>query len=819
MRRGGYRPLALTLSGFKGIKSGLGRDTLSLDLEALAGDASLVAIAGANGRGKSTVMDNLHPYLVMPSRAGADGFGAFSYYDHVFLPESIKELVWEHCGQRYRTQLVFRMNGKRKTEAFLFEQNGDAWCPVALPDGTVSDGKVDTYERVVRDILGPQETFFMSVFSAQGKRQLSAYKNGEIKTLLADLLGLEQVREQGARAAETVKLLKGGLAILRQEQATLDSEIAKLGTEAVDLGRAELDVAQASAAKAAAAQALEQARGASAAVAGEAQAAQVHLQRRAELTVERDRLVAADQAAQKRMADDRQRLCGRVTALAQRSATRQRQHAERRAQLVRLRDAQRSVCVDAARVAWALRRQHLAERLVELRAERAEVAQGLAEKADELRSRGRVLRQQVDGIQREAGQLALRQADLQRRFGLTAEVPCAGSDLQGRCKLLADAREAHSLRPAVDTEVASLAERKRAIDTELARVMEDLKPLASAAARRNEAERRFEQSQARASRFGRLAAREGEIQQAEAALVNTERDLAEWPEDVPAETQEEAAERAELAKANERLDAEVMQATGSLQEASARIDAALSALPGAFDVRRIEQCRMAVAQAEHALLAAEQAHLSAVRRHERLGAVREQLERSRATQASLAARADAVAQEIGTWVLLAKCLSNDGVIALDIDDAGPTLASLANDLLLACYGPRFTLEIRTQVETAKGEAREGFDILVHDGQAGESKSVTLLSGGERVWINECLTRAIALYLAGNAGGEYGTLFCDEADGPLDPDRKRMFMDMKREVLRLGGYRREFFVSQTPELTAIADRIIDLDRLVLAAEVA
>ena len=86
-------------------------------------------------------------------------------------------------------------------------------------------------------------------------------------------------------------------------------------------------------------------------------------------------------------------------------------------------------------------------------------------------------------------------------------------------------------------------------------------------------------------------------------------------------------------------------------------------------------------------------------------------------------------------------------------------------------------------------------------------------------MNECLTRAIALYLAGNAGREYGTLFCDEADGPLDPDRKRMFMDMKREVIRLGGYQREFFVSQTPELTAMADKVIDLDSFVLAQEVA
>ena len=57
----GYRPIDLTLTGFKGIRSGLGRDTLRLDIEALAADATPVAIAGANGRGKTTVMDNLHP--------------------------------------------------------------------------------------------------------------------------------------------------------------------------------------------------------------------------------------------------------------------------------------------------------------------------------------------------------------------------------------------------------------------------------------------------------------------------------------------------------------------------------------------------------------------------------------------------------------------------------------------------------------------------------------------------------------------------------------------------------------------------------------
>ena len=158
-------------------------------------------------------------------------------------------------------------------------------------------------------------------------------------------------------------------------------------------------------------------------------------------------------------------------------------------------------------------------------------------------------------------------------------------------------------------------------------------------------------------------------------------------------------------------------------------------------------------------------------------------------------------------------MSNDGLIALAIDDAGPALSGLANDLLLACYGPRFTVSIRTLVETAKGEQKEGFDIVVHDGDSGESKSVGLMSGGERVFVNECLTRAVALYLVEHLGRRYGTLFSDEADGALDAERKRMFMAMKREVLRLGGYEREFFVSQTPELTAMADAAIDMEAMV------
>lgn len=55
------QPLSLNLKGFRGIRDGLGRDALTLDLERLADGAELVAIAGANGRGTTTVMANMHP--------------------------------------------------------------------------------------------------------------------------------------------------------------------------------------------------------------------------------------------------------------------------------------------------------------------------------------------------------------------------------------------------------------------------------------------------------------------------------------------------------------------------------------------------------------------------------------------------------------------------------------------------------------------------------------------------------------------------------------------------------------------------------------
>ncbi len=874
--------LSLTLKGFRGIRDGLRRDTLTLDFEALAGDAALVAIVGGNGRGKTTLMDNMHPYLTMPSRATAAGPGGFAYYDHVCLPESEKDLVWTHDGVRYRSQLVIRAGTRRRTEAFLFEQSGGAWRPLQLPDGTISDGKVDTYSRCVEAVCGSADTFFTSVFSAQGRRQLSHYRNAEIKTLLADLLGQEEIRALGQKAGEVARALKGGLGSVRQELAGLDDESRRIGDERRRVEGADMRIARALAARAAADAARDTARTLQARLMAEREQTLATQAQRRRLTDERQ---AAIEAGAQGMAaldtQDRQEQ-ERMTGLGQRIGERVAQGRKRRDTLEKRRQEQLRVLVAAPAVLRAARVLPRSQRVLSARTDRVghwrqQVQQWTQCVSARTAAQGRLVQ-----IEREAGQAVLRTEELARRFGLTGEVPCAGSDLQGRCKLLADAHEAHALVPSAQAEIHRLAVEKRSVQIQLDQIETVSQALAHAPEECAKAERQETLARDRVSRLAMLAARTDEIDRARAEVAAVERELATLATTVSAdESPDERSERARISASRAQIAVRRQQQAEQTCERVARLDAALAGLPAPFAEQALVAANDSVARAMTALSAAEQAHLVAVRDGQSLEAATRQLAGVAERRAEVAARLARVESALGGWTLFARCMSNDGLIALAIDDAGPALSGLANDLLLACYGPRFTVSIHTLVETGKGDQKEGFDIVVHDGDSGDSKSVSLMSGGERVWIScrdrheihyaetpdmpssrsgrrprpcncaagtceamrhstsgsgtlspdarggkslslmsggertfidACLTRAIALYLAQNTGRRFDTLFSDEADGPLDPEHKRMFMAMKREVLRLGGYRQEFFITQTPHLATMADAVIDLDAM-------
>ncbi|GGC22966.1 DNA repair protein [Pseudoduganella buxea] len=807
--------ISLTLTGFNGVRDGMHRESIHLDFRALGGSPKLVAITGGNGRGKTTVLNNMIYYPVMPSQAGRDGLGAFSYYDEVYLPENHKVLVWEQNGTVFRQHLVIRLAGRRRTEAYLHIRHGSQWKPVRLPDGTVSDGKMDTYTRCIEHVAGSQTVFLTTCFSAQNRRSLSKYDNAEIKALFGDLLGLSEIRHLGTSAAETAKLLRTGLQPLRhqcqlrrEEEAALTGECAAL----LDVSRRE-DWLRHSAGQAK--MHLARAHSEHAALVAQASYDQQFQARRHELKADRDQIVARHRAA---MEDYAQRQRAHASAY----ETIKRGIRQRKADRQRSRTAllQQQTILDELlnRRTLVLRAESALPRWQALVAARKELLaehRTKAQRAATLDDTALHLQHRIAAIEHSAGKAVLRVNDLKRRCKLTEQVPCAGTDLPGRCTLLADARTAKPLIPSALEEVARLGTDRQDLEDQLADLRRQRDALgdphtalARHADRLQRTEQRFRDTCA-------LAARRRDVDAAETNRAIVVAQLS----DLTAQSVREAAEdRTRLQELNNEAAALQRDRDNEcklLKQADERIQHALAALPAPFDQNRLAAAERQLSDAQEALNACEQTLQDAAVKAQlhadagkRLGAIRLALLESE----NLAQRVEA---SCATWTTLAKALGNDGIIALSIEDAGPELTVLTNNLLMACYGPRFTVSLQTLVATAKGEMTDGFAIVVHDAESQQSKNLAKMSGGERVWINESLFRAMALFLARRSRTRSDTLFSDEADGAFDPEHKRMFMAMKRAVLDIGDYNQEFFISHTPELIEMADAVIDLDQYVLS----
>ncbi|WP_350357293.1 SMC family ATPase [Paraburkholderia fungorum] len=770
------RPLKLTLSGFIGVRDGMKRESITLDLESLP--TGLIALTGPNGAGKSTLMDNLHPYRIMPSHASKLSVDGFSYWDHVCGTHALKEFEWEHGGVRYRSSFAFRKPGKTgKAEYFLAWRNADGqWEPMQTADGTVSDGKADTYDLCVESVCGSLEAFFTSVFSAQNRRPLASYGASEIKALLAELLHIDHLRTLSAKAGDVAKSLGRALDATHQQLVALGAKRDRA---------AQIDQAIASDIQS---------------VATARQSRETLNARTVALTDQRAALLAkqtANASAQARLrelASRRSQIAASLQTLANDGTVDDRRFEQRLSALRSTIAGHNAVIVQRDAILGAAHARDAAQaRLPTLEAGVEPLQQAIAVlEAKQLELTAATSR--INGLTSEGESKASLLRSLEQQASVIAAVPCAGHAMHNTCPLLAQAREAGAKVPEQRISLNNLRVAFRASREAVDRLTPEVQQLATRRAELKTLSDQITATRRDLQTAVDLAARKPLLDAATEGVRKASEELAAVDDEAKAVRERRQAQQASLSTQARELDAEVARL--SVED----VTAAIAELD-----RQLTQCREGITGEDARI---ESLIRSQATREVERQAVAKELAGFDATQS----RADRLSDEIASWKLLAKGLGNEGLIALTIDDAGPALTKMVNDLLLACYGMRFTVEIRTQRALASGELREGFEILVHDADIDSTKAVTVMSGGQKVWINECLTRGIALYLASNAGQPYQTLFTDESDGPLDTRRKLQFLRMKREVLRLGGYEREFFISHTPELVAEADAVIDVEAL-------
>jgi exonuclease SbcC len=720
-----------------------------LDLAQLG--PGLIAVIGANGEGKTTLMEATPALLYgsFPSRPG-------HLTAHAHGPDAYIEATFTHDNGFQTRELKARVlidADKRRLEPYLFELDGAGkWT-------TLTSGRAAEYKLEIQRRFGSEGLFLASVFAAQDKAgNFLGLKRTARMELFAELLHLGYIQELQV-------LAKGHL---DKELERLALVVNRIGDLERDLeGRPDLE------------KRLE--------------LAQLQVDADTQLVEEREAKLEEDLVALDRAKTALKSIetFDKAAIEAVAGAEEGRKRVERAGGLVGRLEARKAKLPDKIENVTGAANREL-ERFTREKDEletrpKATVPQtvGLAQVEEELATqileKNRLLEvRRAYDIQEAERDAATRTADL------LDEAPCVKSpmwarvvegegqrieDLAGTCPLLEEAQKANKLlgtAATIDDPVEDLDAVIRRVD-ELNAWRDELKA--------NEGIDRLIAD-------NKLQA-EGVTKRLEAFLQ---------------ETEEEAR------TINEELAAAILErdlAVGDTQELERKRDTAVAqretqvAFIGAQPVGKLESsiivAREEIRTAKARLARGELAKLQVLL---------QQLEdKARDLQVSQDERTGAQ-REVKAWKLIEEALGRDGIQALEIDAAGPEVASLTNELLRACYGARFSISFETLRAKRTGGFSEAFDVKVYDG--GQERAAEAISGGEKVIISEAVGLAIAIFNARKSGIQWRTLWRDETAGALWPETAQAYVAMLRRARELGGFDQVLFVSHQPEVWEAAD---------------
>ena len=172
--------------------------------------------------------------------------------------------------------------------------------------------------------------------------------------------------------------------------------------------------------------------------------------------------------------------------------------------------------------------------------------------------------------------------------------------------------------------------------------------------------------------------------------------------------------------------------------------------------------------------------------------------------------------EAGEWRLLKDICGENGIQALELDALAPNIATIANHILKAAYGSKFQIEFRTVKASGSGSKAkqiEDFSIWVMDIENGTEQLLEDLSGGEEVWIKKAIYSAFAKIRSFNTGKTFLTVCQDEADGALDPEMKEKYFRMIEAAHNESHLRHTIIITHSREIQEMAQQKIVMSELI------
>lgn len=144
---------------------------------------------------------------------------------------------------------------------------------------------------------------------------------------------------------------------------------------------------------------------------------------------------------------------------------------------------------------------------------------------------------------------------------------------------------------------------------------------------------------------------------------------------------------------------------------------------------------------------------------------------------------------------LVKAFGRNGIPALIVENALPSIEQEANNLLMRLTGGRMSVQLLTQRDTKAGGVSETLDILIGD-ELGE-RPYEGWSGAERFAVDISLRLAISKFLVRRAGTKIETLVIDEGASCLDYNGRQKFIEVINTISQ--DFKKVIVISHIEEL--------------------
>jgi exonuclease SbcC len=839
----------LRLRGAIGIFKKSKKDEIDIDLGTYG--PGVLALVGANGFGKTTILENMHPWPCMLTRDG-------TLKDHFRLKDSCRDLYFTdlRSGFRYRALIQIRADiASGGAEYFLYVDKGAG----TYEDIPGVNGRKEPYETAIAELFGSLEMYLQTAFVTQRPNKyapdLGQATQGQRKALFAELSGIDYLaayasscKARGDDLEDAIGKLDAGI----EAASDLDAQIERLTADRAEAVSSETLAEDAAAAATTQERTLGTEREALALRVAELEREHKRRDDLATEIAETDATLAAiakeiegfTQAAEGRGAAETE--LARLEALEAEGkglrtqkaeadeAHRQALEAYQRdtAELRRRQDATRGALDSArSRLAAAEKAEDVARAKIDPDAEtKLTVAREALTKAE---SKAKEANEAAATIKAEV-------ETLRKKFAEARALPFILDSLHDgeACPICGSASHpapAHADLGAVNRLEAEGKQAMNRADEVLAEASKATSEAAIAHSRLETAETAAQDAKAAQEALTGLSSETTDalfdLNAAQAALDA----IGEPPAPPEALPFPGAARLQEIEAELDFGDPEGQRATIAAADAAGiRLEAARSRKAEATGRRGKLAADLAAlpAQAETDLpdkLTAKDAELRAARDHladaQRSGAAAratiEACDRGLAeAQTRLTSRAaaqkerQAKAADLADWRLLERAVGPNGIQALELDALAPSIVEVANKLL-GVFSSRYQIEIRTQRVAGKGKQTkmvEDFEIYILDSETGDEQTIDSLSGGEAVWIRKALYDAFAVVRARNTDRRFLTVFLDEADGALDPEARMLYLRMLEAAHRESGRFQTIIVTHSRELQAMVERTIDVTTL-------